>query len=160
MELILENVRCFAGEHTVRIRPLTILVGENSSGKSTFLAALSAVCDPVGFPMQPSFNEPQLVELDRKGRARAVSGALVDEETAALRASGLCRSNDVHVIALARVGRVGLLCACDNALKRDFKTKALIDRPRGKVYNRKSHKELLREFCSSVGPRSARRRHR
>jgi energy-coupling factor transporter ATP-binding protein EcfA2 len=58
MELILEDIRCFAGKHTIAIRPLTILVGENSSGKSTFLAALSAVCDPVGFPMQPSFNEP------------------------------------------------------------------------------------------------------
>src|SRR5713226_8969664 len=58
MELILENVRCFAGEHAVPIRPLTILVGENSSGKSTLLAAQSVVCDPVGFPMQPSFNEP------------------------------------------------------------------------------------------------------
>lgn len=58
MELILEDIRCFAGKHTIAIRPLTILVGENSSGKSTFLAALSAVCDPVGFPMQLSFNEP------------------------------------------------------------------------------------------------------
>src|SRR5882724_7236697 len=93
----------------------------------------------------------QLVELDRKGRARAVSGALVDEESAALRASGLCRSNDVHVTALARVGKVGLLCTCDNDLMRDFKTKELIDKPRGKVYNRKSHKELLREFCVSLG---------
>lgn len=101
-----------------------------------------------------------LVELDRRGRARVESDALVDEEAAALKASGLCRSNDVHVIALARVGRVGLLCACDNDLKQDFKTKALIDKPRGKVYNRKSHKELLRECCSSLGPSAARRRHR
>ena len=102
----------------------------------------------------------RLVELDRKGQARAVSDALVDEEAARLRASGQCRSNDVHVIALARVGKVGLLCACDNDLKRDFKTKALIDKPRGKVYDRRSHKELLREFCSSVCPSGARRRHR
>ena len=58
MELILEDIRCFAGKHTIAIKPLTILVGENSSGKSTLLAALSAVCDPLGFPMQPSFNEP------------------------------------------------------------------------------------------------------
>lgn len=58
MELILQDIRCFAGRHTIAIRPLTVLVGENSSGKSTFLAALSTVCDPVGFPMQPSFNEP------------------------------------------------------------------------------------------------------
>ena len=101
----------------------------------------------------------RLAELDRKGQARAVSDALVDQETAALRASGLCRSNDVHVIALARVGKVRMLCACDNDLKRDFKTKALIDNPRGKVYDRRSHKELLREFCGSLGPRRARRRH-
>lgn len=57
MELILENVRCFAGRHTIPIKPLTILLGENSSGKSTFLGALSIVCDPIGFPMQPNFNE-------------------------------------------------------------------------------------------------------
>src|SRR6266498_1610834 len=57
MELILENIRCFAGRHIVPIKPLTILMGENSSGKSTFLGALSIVCDPVGFPMQPNFNE-------------------------------------------------------------------------------------------------------
>ena len=58
MELILENVRCFAGKHIIPIKRLTILLGENSSGKSTLLAALSAICDPVGFPMQPNFNEP------------------------------------------------------------------------------------------------------
>lgn len=58
MDLILENVRCFARKHVIPIRPLTILVGENSSGKSTFLAALSAVLDPLGFPMRPSLNEP------------------------------------------------------------------------------------------------------
>lgn len=57
MELILENVRCFVGRHTIPIRPLTILVGENSSGKSTALAMLSALGDPVGFPMRPQFNE-------------------------------------------------------------------------------------------------------
>lgn len=57
MELVLENVRCFAGIHTIPIRPLTVLVGENSSGKSTALAMLSALGDPVGFPMRPLFNE-------------------------------------------------------------------------------------------------------
>jgi hypothetical protein len=57
MELIMENVRCFAGKHMVPIKPLTVLVGENSSGKTTLLAALSAVCDPRGFPFNPRFNE-------------------------------------------------------------------------------------------------------
>lgn len=59
MELIMENVRCFAGKHVVPIKPLTVLVGENSSGKTTFLAALSTVSDlKFLFRFQPSFNEP------------------------------------------------------------------------------------------------------
>ena len=58
MELILENIRCFSGRHKIPIKPLTILVGDNSSGKTTFLAALSVVCDPIGFPVNPGFNEP------------------------------------------------------------------------------------------------------
>ena len=39
------------------MRPLTILVGENSSGKSTFLAALAAVSDPVSFPGVAALNK-------------------------------------------------------------------------------------------------------
>jgi energy-coupling factor transporter ATP-binding protein EcfA2 len=57
VELIIENVRCFAGRHEIPIRPLTVLVGENSSGKSTLLAALSIVCDG-RFPLNPEFNQP------------------------------------------------------------------------------------------------------
>lgn len=43
MEIILENFRSFVKRQSIPITPLTFLVGENSSGKSTFLAALSAV---------------------------------------------------------------------------------------------------------------------
>lgn len=41
----LENVRCFAGPQEVRVRPLTFLVGENSTGKSTVLGCLQAAAD-------------------------------------------------------------------------------------------------------------------
>lgn len=57
VEIILENVRCFAGTRRIPIRPLTVLVGENSSGKSAFLASLSLVCDS-RFPLNPEFNKP------------------------------------------------------------------------------------------------------
>ncbi len=40
--LILENFRCFAGRIEAPIRPLTLLVGENSTGKTSFLAAMRA----------------------------------------------------------------------------------------------------------------------
>jgi len=56
MELIIENIRCFADRQTIPVKPLTLLVGENSAGKSTFLAALSAVSDPFTFPLRPRFN--------------------------------------------------------------------------------------------------------
>lgn len=36
-ELILEDVRCFQGTQRGHLRPITLLVGENSTGKTTFL---------------------------------------------------------------------------------------------------------------------------
>ena len=39
-KLIIEDVRCFAGRQEFNIRPLTFLVGENSTGKSTVLGCL------------------------------------------------------------------------------------------------------------------------
>ena len=51
--LILEDFRCFAGRHEVPIRPLTLLVGENSTGKTSFLAAMRAAHDRT----EPNFNE-------------------------------------------------------------------------------------------------------
>jgi len=80
--LILDKVRCFAHEQVIPIRPLTLLVGENSSGKSTVLAATSVVLSH-GFPMRTSFNEPpfQLGSYDtiatykggKYGRAKSFS---------------------------------------------------------------------------------------
>lgn len=38
-ELKLENFRCFCDEQSGQVRPITLLVGENSTGKSSFLAS-------------------------------------------------------------------------------------------------------------------------
>ena len=54
--LILEDFRCFAGRHEVPIRPLTLLVGENSTGKTSFLAAVRAAHD-LRAGAAPDFNE-------------------------------------------------------------------------------------------------------
>jgi energy-coupling factor transporter ATP-binding protein EcfA2 len=58
VDLILRDVRSFSGEHSIPIRPLTVLVGENSSGKSTFLAMLAAVSTPWFPTVRSSFSEP------------------------------------------------------------------------------------------------------
>ena len=42
---MLKNVRCFAGEQKFNIRPLTLLVGENSTGKTTVLGCIQALSD-------------------------------------------------------------------------------------------------------------------
>src|SRR5260370_15147748 len=52
----MENVRSFCGKHTTPVRPLTLLVGENSSGKSTFLAMLAQLCDSRFPSLRPTFN--------------------------------------------------------------------------------------------------------
>jgi predicted nuclease of predicted toxin-antitoxin system len=85
--------------------------------------------------------------LDQAGRARVIPSANVDEETEMVSRLGLCVSNDAHVIALARVADVRLLCSKDQALHRDFTNKKLLDRPRAKVYQSRTHKRLLSKFC-------------
>ena len=60
-ELILKDVRCIEGEQRGRLRPITLLVGENSTGKSTFLACFSVIHRmfsgfKYGFDDAPDFN--------------------------------------------------------------------------------------------------------
>jgi energy-coupling factor transporter ATP-binding protein EcfA2 len=57
MEILLEHVRSFSKLKKVPLRPLTLLVGENSSGKSTFLSVVSSVLNTERFPANPGFNE-------------------------------------------------------------------------------------------------------
>jgi hypothetical protein len=57
VQLILENVRCFAGRHAAPLAPLTLLIGENSSGKSSFLAMARVGWDALNRPESLDFNE-------------------------------------------------------------------------------------------------------
>jgi AAA domain, putative AbiEii toxin, Type IV TA system len=54
MKLYLENVRSFEGWHEIPIAPATVLLGENSAGKSTLLGMLSVVHNE-GFPFSGNF---------------------------------------------------------------------------------------------------------
>lgn len=42
-ELLLQDVRCFRGEQRARLRPITLLVGENSTGKTTLLGCYATL---------------------------------------------------------------------------------------------------------------------
>ena len=56
-EIILKDFRCFHGEQTARLAPLTLLVGDNSTGKTSFLAAIRALWDTVHKQQVPDFKE-------------------------------------------------------------------------------------------------------
>ena len=56
-EIRLKNYRCFKDEQRARMAPLTILVGENSAGKSSFLALVRALWNLYNNYRVPDFNE-------------------------------------------------------------------------------------------------------
>ena len=91
------------------------------------------------------------------GRARRIPDDIVDGETEALRALRVCRSNDEHVLALARVSGARLLFTNDRALQQDFRDTSIVGGTRGRVYTtrvnadvRPTHRNLLSrtDLCS------------
>ena len=62
------------------------------------------------------------------------------------------KSDDPHVLALARVSGARLLYTDDGDLIADFKTKRFIDRPRGKVYSSAANRTLLSRTKCVLNP--------
>ncbi len=56
-EITLENFRCFRDRQTARLAPLTLLVGDNSTGKTSFLALIRALWDAAYASGTPDFKE-------------------------------------------------------------------------------------------------------
>ncbi len=86
-------------------------------------------------------------ELRRAGRAWREDDDAVSTETKLV--TPQCKSNDPHIIALARVSGVRLLCTHDknSGLMTDFKKKTLIDKPKGRIYTRRKNAHLLSAKC-------------
>ncbi len=92
----------------------------------------------------------------RYGRARSVIDDEVDKRAQELQRTGVCKSDDEHVLALALVSGARLLYTNDTALIDDFGNREVIARPRGKVYTTvrnadvtDTHRRLLaaRDLC-------------
>ena len=84
------------------------------------------------------------------GIVRTFNDQAIAAQCTVLQRSGLCMSNDLHIIALAQVSGARLLYSNDRPLHRDFRNRMLINHPRGKVYStytggqlRNSHQRLL-----------------
>ena len=86
--------------------------------------------------------------LLQAGRAYQIPDATVQSEEQQVTASGHCRSDDPHVVALARVSGARTLCSHDRALHQDFRNPDLISMPRGRVYQNATHTHLLRHDYS------------
>ena len=92
-KFFLRDVRCFEGEHAFNLRPLTFLVGENSTGKSTVLGCLQALGTFSNFRYRIPFDtyeidfnsEPyqmgSFVDLVRRSRPKKVEFQLGFEYT-------------------------------------------------------------------------------
>jgi hypothetical protein len=98
-----------------------------------------------------------LSELKRAGRAHEIPREPVEQEERVVRslrtASGkrLCKSNDPHVVALARLSGARVLCSADKTLHADFKNLMLVPRPKGRIYQNAKHASVLRHDTGCMG---------
>ena len=85
---------------------------------------------------KPTTVSEWLVAVQLAGSLKNEDDQLVDLRANMIRQSGLCRSNDFHIIALAQLAGARMLYSRDHELHQDFKNPKLVDQPRGKVYPR------------------------
>ena len=85
----------------------------------------------------------KLANYAQAGRARFVPASEFAEDEAWLKASGMLRSDDPHLLALARESGARLLYTGDQKLIADFKNPRLVQDPRGKVYSGAANADLL-----------------
>lgn len=56
--ITVRNFRCFGEEETARLAPITLLVGENSTGKTSLMAMIRALWDAAYDDSVPNFKDP------------------------------------------------------------------------------------------------------
>jgi hypothetical protein len=83
---------------------------------------------------------PLLQELTRAGKATLYTTSTLDAAERALRR--LCISDDVHILALARVSGARVIVSEDKALGADFRNRKILQ-PVGRVYKSHKHAHLL-----------------
>jgi len=82
--------------------------------------------------------------LLQAGRARQIPDTATNEEEK--RIADSCKSDDPHVIALARISGARILCSHDKTLHTDFTNQELISDPRGHIYQNAEHAHLLSRY--------------
>ena len=99
----------------------------------------------------------KLVEYLRSGRADFFPCEKFASDEEFLKNSNLLKSNDPHVLALARYTGTRLLFTGDSQLIQDFKNSEVINKPRGKVYSNSTNANLLTgSVCAKLRSRTPR----
>ena len=100
ISFLLNDVRCFSGDHWATLKPITLLVGENSTGKSTFLGCYSVLHrllsramvtgDSVDFNREPfSMGSFRDIVRSRRGRDGRIDEFSLGFRLAPTRRSGM-----------------------------------------------------------------------
>ena len=98
----------------------------------------------------------ELTRYAQEGKAKFIPAERVAEEATNLRKNmSEIKSDDQHVLALARLSQTRLLCTSDQKLMADFRNHEIIRAPRGRVYQNKQHQNLLKT-STCKGTRSRR----
>lgn len=98
-----------------------------------------------------------LKQLSAAGKARLQDRTAVSMEERRVvamkdsRGRRACKSNDCHVIALARLSGARVLCSADQTLHADFKNLMLVPSPKGKIYQKAGHAGVLGHTPACVG---------
>ena len=87
-EMRLKNFRCFRDEQKARLAPLTLLVGENSTGKTSFMAMIRILSGMAYGFRNPDFKEDpyDLGSFDEIAHHRGARGGRANEFEAGFRA--------------------------------------------------------------------------
>ena len=106
----LENYRCFRERQEARLAPLTLLVGDNSTGKTSFLAMIRALWDAAYLDRVPNFKEQpyDLGSFDEIAHFRGGRGGRAESFEAGFKAVSRGKRTWHWSVAFARQGSAPL----------------------------------------------------
>ena len=90
--------------------------------------------------------EHKLRSYYQSGQAKLYTEEQIAPEEKKVREINKHKSNDVHILALARASGARLLCTGDKKLITDFtNTKIILPKPKGKIYPRTKRRDFLKK---------------
>lgn len=116
---------------------------ENGEGRVAYGGTI--LCDEL---FKSEHARRRLRTWKQAGLASEFPQAVVDIEEHRVRSEGNARSNDTHILALARISGARTLYSKDGTLHADFKNASIINDPRGTIYQTTDHVELLKHTSS------------